>query len=119
MMQGLARNWIPVVLVLMLVVSSHSLLRAQSPKREIRGRVVTDEGQALTQARVLLVKESVNLRREATPDAQGFYQFSELVEGIYRLEASAEGYLSQTREEVQLPGAASLEIDFRLQAERT
>ncbi len=118
-MQGLARNWIPVVLVLMLVVSSHSLLRAQSPKREIRGRVVTDEGQALTQARVLLVKESVNLRREATPDAQGFYQFSELVEGIYRLEASAEGYLSQTREEVQLPGAASLEIDFRLQAERT
>ena len=119
MMQSLERNWVPVVLVLMVAVSSHSLLRAQTPRSEIRGRVVNEEGQALPQARVLLVNESVNLRREAIPDAQGFYQFSELEEGIYRLEASAEGYLSQNREQVQLPMAFPLEIDFRLQAERT
>ena len=118
-MQRLERNWILAVLVLTLAVSSHSLLQAQAPEREIRGRVINDEGQALPQASVLLVNESVNLRREATPDAQGFFQFSKLLEGTYRLEASAEGYLSQTREEVQLPGAAPLEIDFRLQAERT
>ena len=84
-MNRLERNWIRVFLVLMLAVSSHSLLRAQAPGKEIRGRVVNDEGQALPHASVLLVNESGNLRREATPDAQGFFQFSELVEGIYRL----------------------------------
>ena len=118
-MNRLKKNWIPVVLVLTLAVSSHFLLQAQAPGQEIRGRVVNDEGQALPQASVLLVNESVNFRRETTPDAQGHFQFSELVEGIYRLEASAEGYLSQTREQLQLPVAVPLEIDFRLQAERT
>ena len=102
-----------------LFFSLYSVTLAQAPSGTIQGQVETEDGLPLRQALLLLVGPEGEVQGEATPDERGSYQFSQLASGTYRIEASGEGYLTQVREQLLLNGGESLEVDFRLQTERT
>ncbi len=100
--------------ILLLLV--FSAVWAQAHPGEIKGRVEDDSGQSLPEAIVVLAKVGGDLRRKTTSNAEGFYQFSQLPSGSYRLEVSATGHLVQAREEIQLGEGAAIEVNFRLQS---
>ena len=92
---------------------------AQVPSGKIQGQVETEDGLPLRQALLLLVGPEGEVQAEATSNERGSYQFPQLAGGTYRVEVSAEGYITQAREQLLLNGGESLEVDFRLQTERT
>lgn len=59
----------------------------------LQGRVLTTEGRPLSRARVMLLSNEINVRRYATSDAEGRYEFAELPEGRFTITASKGGYV--------------------------
>jgi len=56
--------------------------------------VLTIEGQPLRRARVMLLSNEINVRRYATTDDDGRYDFAELPDGRFTVTASKGGYVS-------------------------
>ncbi|MEE8160304.1 MAG: TonB-dependent receptor [Acidobacteriota bacterium] len=112
------RRKIAIVDVVILLFALASVVSAQANGGEIRGRVEAENGQPLAQSTVVLANQRGDLRRETTTDAEGFYRFSRLPSGQYRVEASAQEYRTESKDEVHLTEGAAVEVSFRLQAER-
>jgi Fe(3+) dicitrate transport protein len=60
-------------------------------------KVVDTNGAAVAGARLTLKSQSVRLVREAAADSEGNY-FTKMAEGVYLVEAEADGFASATRE---------------------
>lgn len=95
--------------VLVLVVSSASLAQ----EGRIAGVVRSTAGTPLSSARVTVSNNLTRATRTAITDANGTYSLAGLTEGVYTVSASLFGYLRESRSDIQVPGAAS--VDFSLQ----
>lgn len=96
----------------------HSPMLAQVSSGTIQVRVETEEGLPLQQAHVLLVAQDGKVWEGVVLDEKGSHQFLQLIAGIYRIEASAEGYITQVRDQLLLNSGDNLKIDFLMQAQR-
>ena len=105
-----------VTLILSFVLCSGALVQAQEAR--IQGKILREAGGPLPQATLVLVGQE-GIRRETVADAGGVYEFKFLPEDYYRLEVSADGYVSQIREKIQLAGGALIQVDFRLVLDNT
>ena len=95
-----------------LVLASTPAMSAAQDAR-IVGTVRSAVGTALASSRVTVSNNLTRVTRTAVTDATGAYSVAGLTEGVYTVTASLFGYQANSRADVQVPGAGS--VDFTLQ----
>lgn len=68
----------------------------------LRGSVMDPSGAAIPNATVQLINTGTNATRTAYTDAQGAYDFLQVVPGTYRLEVQAKGFSKYVQNSIQL-----------------
>src|SRR5262249_786569 len=108
---------VPALLILVLVlvvVSLGSALRAQSTNASIAG-LVTDPSKALiVDARVAAISADTNVRHETTTNSSGKYYVADLPPGPYRIEVEKPGFRKLIKPGVVLHVQDALAIDFEV-----
>ncbi|HEY4951179.1 MAG TPA: carboxypeptidase regulatory-like domain-containing protein [Candidatus Acidoferrales bacterium] len=88
---------------------------AQSLERgEIRGFVYDTSHSIVLGAKVTISNPSTGYKREMTTDADGVYDFAQLLPGTYKIQAEAEGFASTIITDVVVEIGASLGLDITL-----
>ena len=81
----------------------------------IVGTVTDQSGAALRGAQVALVNIGTDERRQAQTDAEGNYQFLNLVPGSYRVQVEQTGFKRSTRDQIDVNVAGSVRADVAMQ----
>lgn len=81
----------------------------------LTGVVRTEDGQPVAGARVIARAPRRGRGREATSDDRGRFRVEQLVEGLYALEVSAEGFVRQRLEGIPVTGVAEGSVAVVLQ----
>lgn len=89
---------------------------AQEKSGAIQGRVESEQGVRIQQARVRVFSQELAFDQETATDADGTFSFWNLAAGAYQVEASAPGYAGQQRVGILVQGGKTVEINFRLAA---
>jgi len=87
------------VLLVFILVSPSA---AQQGTTSLRGTLTDAQGSVVPGAKVTIEDAQRGLRLETTSNATGFYEFPQLPPGAYRLEISAAGFRTVTRENLAL-----------------
>ena len=88
---------------------------AQTTQGLISGRLVDSQsGAPIASARVSYSNSATGASGEAASDGRGNFFLPMLSPGIYRVRATAAGYQQREVQELELPVAARLELNFRL-----
>src|SRR5258708_6891575 len=104
-----------VVRVAAAMVVCASIAGAQTTQGLIAGRLVNSQtGASIAGAQVSYSNANTGASGAARSDANGDFFLSTLSPGQYRVRATANGYQSREVQELELPVAARIELDFRL-----
>ncbi|MBI3696689.1 MAG: carboxypeptidase regulatory-like domain-containing protein, partial [Acidobacteria bacterium] len=107
----MARRFLP------LAVFFITVCRAQTTQGLISGQVVdSEDGRPLAGAQVAYRNVAINRSGVARTNAAGYYILPLLPPGQYRIRVTGDRYQAQELQELDLPVAAFLEINFRLRA---
>jgi Carboxypeptidase regulatory-like domain len=114
-----ARMLRPTLLIFVFLVSLHCLLpEATFPQGEttsaIIGQVSDATGAAVPNATVTVTNRDTGLRRSASTDDSGRFNFPQLKPGIYTVKVEAEGFEPQQNDAVSSALGQKQTIDFRL-----
>jgi hypothetical protein len=114
-----ARLLRPTLLIFVFLVSLHCLLaEATFPQGEttsaIIGQVSDAAGAAVPNATVTVTNRDTGLRRSASTDDSGRFNFPQLKPGIYTVKVEAEGFEPQQNDAVSSALGQKQAIDFRL-----
>ena len=104
--------------ILLIVLPFHGLTQSKLSPGTIKGTVVNDRDQTLSQAIVILFGGPNDIQRETNTDGDGKFEFSSLSNGNYRIEVVAEDYVISVRGQIELLGTA-VEINISLEREIT
>ena len=100
---------IPVLVVLC------SVLTAQEFRSTISGHVLDSSGGAIANAKVEAANVATNEATSATTDASGAYAIPLLRPGLYKVTATASGFKTFVRDNVDVEAAKTLGIDITLE----
>ena len=104
----------PVTIAILAVLFVASLL-GQTTQGVISGRLLNAvTGKPIGGAPVSYSSSATTLDGSSSSDAQGYYYLPLLSPGTYRVGVTAAGFQSQEVQELELPVAARIELDFRL-----
>ncbi|HSW50795.1 MAG TPA: carboxypeptidase regulatory-like domain-containing protein, partial [Bryobacteraceae bacterium] len=81
----------------------------------IEGTVLDQSGRHIPGCAVKLTEAGTNASRAVQTDDRGRFRAANLPPGLYRVEATREGFRSAVREDAALSAGRTLEIDFRMQ----
>ena len=98
--------------IIVLAVSSQA--RAQF-RNSIEGTVADPSGAMIPQAQVVLSNLETGVSQTAESNSAGYYHFTSLPPGKYKITASAPGFKSVTQENISLGGSEVLTIALVLQ----
>ena len=84
---------------------------------QISGRVESDTGQLLHNVQITITGTE-NFKRDTIPDGKGYYRFTQLEDGVYDLESTADKYTTQRKEGIELRAGSTITINFRLLQEQ-
>lgn len=102
------------LLVVLLLLSVTSVLRAQSTNASLTGRI-TDLSQALiVDAKVTAVGAGTNVRYETTTNGSGEYHLANLRPSGYRIEIEKAGFKKLIKPDVILHVQDAIKIDFEM-----
>ena len=87
---------------------------AQSTSATLAGRLVDAKGVEVAGVRVVVYETTTGLEREAASGPQGAFAFPNLPPGLYRAEASAEGYRTARTAEIMLNVNDRREVELML-----
>jgi Carboxypeptidase regulatory-like domain/TonB-dependent Receptor Plug Domain len=100
--------------VTMLAALGAASLVGQTTQGVISGRLVSSvTGKGVAKAAVECSSGS-GVTMNAATDVSGYYFVSQLSPGTYRVRVTAEGFQPQETQELELPVAARIDLDFRL-----
>ncbi|HSR05834.1 MAG TPA: carboxypeptidase-like regulatory domain-containing protein, partial [Bryobacteraceae bacterium] len=88
---------------------------AQTFFGSIVGTVSDATGASVPNATVNVINTGTSDRRTAQTDAQGNYQFVNLVPGVYRVEIEKQGFQRLTRDQIQVQVQAAVRINAAMQ----
>jgi hypothetical protein len=88
---------------------------SQDTRGTISGRVTDPSGAVIPGAQVVVINVAMGNKTELTTNADGLYQATFLIGGIYRIEAAAQGFKKIVREGVEVRIAERLEINLALE----
>ena len=89
--------------------------RAQAVKGTLLGTVTDTTGAGVPGATVTVTEVQTGIARNATTNASGNYVFSNLKDGIYRVEAELPGFRKTVRENVKVDVNTTVRVDLALQ----
>ncbi|MGD1093049.1 MAG: carboxypeptidase regulatory-like domain-containing protein [Bryobacteraceae bacterium] len=92
-----------------------ALLHGQTTQGVISGRLLNSVTGRPVSAAAVAYSSSVNtITGTATSDGSGYFHLPLLSPGVYRIRVVADGFQSQEVQELQLPVAAQIDLDFHL-----
>jgi Carboxypeptidase regulatory-like domain len=97
-----------------LLISAPGAFAQDLQRGEIRGFVYDTTHSIVPGAKVTISNPSTGYKRELTTDASGSYDFAALLPGVYRLEATADGFAPTVITDVTVEIGASLALDITL-----
>jgi hypothetical protein len=97
------------------LMSSLSLLNAQTPTGEITGTVTDSSGAIIVAATVMLTNTSTNAVRTTKTNTSGIFDLPALPPGTYSLQVEMQGFNTQIRNNIELQVAQVAHFDAALQ----
>jgi hypothetical protein len=92
-----------------------ALCLAQAVKGTLLGTVTDTTGAGVPGATVTVTEVQTGLSRSATTNASGNYVFSNLKDGVYRVEAEISGFRKTVHENVKVDVNTTVRVDLALQ----
>src|SRR6266849_3143074 len=89
--------------------------RAQAVKGTLLGTVTDTTGAGVPGATVTVTEVQTGISRSAATNASGNYTFSNLKDGVYRVEAELSGFRKTIRENVKVDVNTTVRVDLALQ----
>lgn len=90
-------------------------LRAQAVKGTLLGNVTDQGGLAIPGATVTITEVNTNITASAITNESGYYVFSSLKDGLYRVEAELTGFKKAIRQGVEVQVNTTMRVDLKLE----
>ena len=103
------------LIVLCLLISASGIGVAQAIKGTLLGSVTDSAGAAAANASVTITETRTSVSITTAANADGYYVFSNLQDGVYRIEASAQGFKKVIRDNVEVKVNSTVRIDLSLE----
>jgi hypothetical protein len=107
--------WLMLVLAVFGVALVSAPAAAQTLYGSVVGNVKDDQGAGVPGANVTLINTGTNLRRETVTDAQGSYNFVNVLAGRYDVKVALQGFRETVRSEVPVTVGQISRVDMALQ----
>jgi hypothetical protein len=107
------------VLLLLLVISSASVVCAQSTNASLTGRITDPSKAVIADARVVAISEETSVRYESPTNGSGEYYLANLPPNIYRIEIEKQGFSKLVKPDVILHVQDALRLDFEMKVGST
>jgi hypothetical protein len=91
-------------------------ISAQVLYGSLTGNVTDQSGAAVSGAKVEALNVGTNVSKTTTTDDKGFYQFSDLLPGVYKVTVDAASFKTLAQEDVRIDANTARRIDAQLQA---
>ncbi len=92
-----------------------ALARSQAVKGTLLGTVTDSTGASVPGATVTVTEVQTGISRSVTTNASGNYVFSNLKDGVYRVEAELSGFRKTVHENVKVDVNTTVRVDLSLQ----
>jgi hypothetical protein len=115
MSHGCARGPSIGLIALAFVFLSAGSLDAQAVRGTLLGNIVDQAGLALPGATVTATDVGTNIATTAVTNESGYYIFSTLRDGTYRVQAELSGFRKTVREGVEVKVNTTVRVDLRLE----
>ena len=99
---------------LMLLLSALPL-RGQAVKASLVGTVTDSSGAVVPGAEITITEVNTNFSRSTTANESGYYVFSNLNPGVYRVEAKLTGFKTAVKDKVEVLVNTTVRADLQLQ----
>ncbi len=106
------RRLLSVAALVLLAAASAS---AQAVKGSLVGNIVDGSGGALPGVGVTITEVNTNIASTTTTNESGYYVFSNLKDGTYRVVSELSGFKRVIREGVEVPVNATVRVDMKLE----
>ena len=108
------RIWITLALGCAFVFLSSSMLLSQGERGTLDGIVTDTSGAVVPNAEVVALHTGTNIETKTSTTDAGVYRMPYLPLGTYKITVKGNGFQSAVAENVTLPGAQTLTLDFKL-----
>jgi uncharacterized protein YfaS (alpha-2-macroglobulin family) len=98
-----------------LLLTLAGLASAQAIKGSLLGNISDSSGAAAAGATVTLTETRTNISLNTTTNQDGNYVFSNIKEGVYRIEATLKGFKKVIRENVSVDVNTTVRVDLTMQ----
>ncbi len=106
---------VPAMAGSLLVLLLPAAAPAQAVKGELLGNLTDQSGLALPGATVTTTETNTNISYSTVTNESGYYIFSNLKDGVYRVTAELTGFKKAIREDVAVQVNATVRIDLRME----
>ena len=90
-------------------------LRGQAVKASLVGTVTDSSGAVVPGAEITITEVNTNFSRSTTANESGYYVFSNLNPGVYRVEAKLTGFKTAVKDKVEVLVNTTVRADLQLQ----
>src|SRR5438067_11872618 len=98
-----------------LAVLCPALAGAQAVKGSLVGNVTDTSGAVLPGVTVTITEVNTNISYSTTTNESGYYTFSNLKDGTYRVKSELSGFKRVLREGVEVPVNSTVRIDLKME----
>src|SRR5262245_11080223 len=101
--------------VILITITCHSLMLAQSPQATISGIITDSTGAVVPGVDVTAINPTTTQRTTAVTNDQGFFVLTQLAIGEYTIEAEKTGFKKFVRRGLTLTTGATIPLDIQLE----
>ena len=103
------------ILLVLTLVFSPALGAAQTVRGTLLGNITDEAGLGIPGVTVTITEVNTNITTTAITNESGYYIFSSLKDGVYRVSAEISGFKRAVREGVEVQVNTTVRIDLRLE----
>src|SRR3954462_4676895 len=111
----MARLFARMLAAAVLVVVGSAVAQAQAVKGGLVGNIVDQSGFALPGVTVTITEVNTNISYSATTNDSGYYIFSNLKDGTYRVSSELSGFKRIVRDGVEVPVNTTVRVDLKME----
>ena len=103
------------LVILVVAVLVPATLRAQAVKGSLVGNISDSAGLAIPGATITITEVNTNISYNTTTNENGYYVFSNLKDGTYRVVGELTGFKKTVRDGVEVPVNATVRVDLKME----
>src|SRR5206468_10917251 len=104
-----------VIVPAILIITSATSAAAQAVKGSLLGNITDEAGLPIPGATVTITETNTNISYTAVTNESGFYNFSNLKDGTYRVTGELTGFKKSIRDGVIVAVNATVRVDLKLE----